>query len=271
MAIITIGISPDIHIGPVTLAWHGLTIALGILIGGVAAGRWLRERGLDTEPMYTIGGLAALGGIVGSRIFYLLEHDPGALISPGRLLSSRGFTFDGGVILAAILIGVYVKRNRLSGWYMDAGAAGLPLGVAIGRIGDVINGEHYGERSTFLLAVRNSHPDAFTPNSAYAYQNGGLYEVLLATVILIAIWPLRHRFARPGDLAWLVLALFAVGRFFEFFIRSDSPQLALGLSNAQWTSVALLAVIVAGRTFTARRADRRAGRSDMSTADVPSR
>jgi len=83
--------------------------------------------------------------------------------------------------------------------------------------------------------------------------------VLLATMILIAIWPLRHRFRRPGDLAWLVLALFAAGRFFEFFIRSDSPQLALGLSNAQWTSVVLLAIIAAGRTFTARRADRADG------------
>jgi prolipoprotein diacylglyceryltransferase len=170
------------------------------------------------------------------------------------LLSSHGFTFDGGVILAAVLIGIYVTRSGLSGWYMDAGAAGLPLGVAIGRIGDVINGEHPGDRSSFFLAVRNSHPDALTPNPAYAYQNGGLYEVLLASIILIAIWPLRHRFRRPGDLAWLVLALFAIGRFFEFFLRGDSPQLALGLSNAQWTSIALLAVIVAGRTLTSRRA-----------------
>jgi len=259
MAVITVGIGPEIQLGPVTLAWHGITIALGILIGGMAAGRWLRQRGMSTEPMYTIGGLAALGGIVGARIFYVLEHDPGALISPGRLLSSHGFTFDGGVILAAVLIGVYVKRDRLTGWYMDAGAAGLPLGVAIGRIGDVINGEHYGERSSFFLAVRNSNPDALTPNPAYAYQNGGLYEVLLATTILIVIWPLRHRFRRPGDLAWLVLGLFAAGRFFEFFLRGDSPQLALGLSNAQWTSVALLAVIILGRTLTARHADRRDG------------
>jgi len=258
-AVITIGIGPEIQLGPVTLAWHGITIALGILIGGVVAGRWLRRRGMDVEPMYTIAGLAALGGIVGARLFYLLEHDPAALVNPDRLLSGRGFTFDGGVILAAVLIAVYVHRQRLPGWYMDAGAAGLPLGVAIGRIGDVINGEHYGERSSFFLAVRNSHPDALTPNPAYAYHNGGLYEVLLATMILIAIWPLRHRFRRPGDLAWLVLALFAAGRFFEFFIRSDSPQLALGLSNAQWTSVVLLAIIAAGRTFTARRADRADG------------
>ena len=256
MAVIRIGIDPFIHLGPVTLAWHGITIALGIVIGGLAAGRWLRQRDLSVEPMYTFGALAAAGGIIGARIFYLFEHDPGGLLVPSRLLSSHGFTFDGGVILAAILIAVYVHRTGLSGRYMDAAAAGLPLGVAVGRIGDVINGEHYGARSTFLLAVRNSHPDALTPNPHYAYQNGGLYEVLLATLILTIVWPLRHRFTRPGDLAWLVLGLFAAGRFFEFFLRGDSPQLALGLSNAQWTSVALLIIVAIGWTLTTRRTDR---------------
>lgn len=259
MAVITITIDPEIQLGPLTLAWHGLTIALGIIAGAVVAARWLRERGMDVEPMYNFGGLAALGGIVGSRIFYLFEHDPGGLLAPGRLFSSRGFTFDGGVILAAVLIAAYVHRARLSGRYLDACAAGLPLGVAIGRIGDVINGEHYGDRSTFLLAVRNAHPDAETPDPAFAYQNGGLYEVLLALAIFAVVWPLRHRLRRPGDLAWLVLGLFAAGRFFEFFLRGDSPQLALGLSNAQWTSIVLLAVVIAGRTLTVRISDRRAG------------
>jgi phosphatidylglycerol:prolipoprotein diacylglycerol transferase len=197
VAIIRIGIDPFIHLGSLTLAWHGITIALGIVIGGIVAGRWLRHRDLPSDPMYTFGALAGLGGIVGARIFYLLEHDPGGLLVPNRLLSSHGFTFDGGVILAALLIAGYVHRTRLSGRYLDAAAAGLPLGVAIGRIGDVINGEHYGARSTFFLAVRNSHPDALTPNSHYAYQNGGLYEVLLAMLILAVIWPLRHRLQRP--------------------------------------------------------------------------
>jgi len=259
VAVITINIDPEIQLGPLTLAWHGLTIALGIVIGALAAARWLRERHLDVEPMYNFGALAALGGIVGARIFYLFEHDPGGLVVPGRLFSSHGFTFDGGVILAAVLIAAYVHRKRLGTRYLDACAAGLPLGVAIGRIGDVINGEHYGDRSTFLLAVRNANPAADTPNPAFAYQNGGLYEVLLALAIFAIVWPLRHRLQRPGDLAWLVLGLFAAGRFFEFFLRGDSPQLALGLSNAQWTSIVLLAVVIAGRTITVRISDRRVG------------
>jgi phosphatidylglycerol:prolipoprotein diacylglycerol transferase len=246
VAVITIGIDPEIHLGPLTLAWHGVTIALGILIGGLAAGRWARERGLDRDPLYSLGAVLAVGGIVGGRLFYVLEHG-------GPLLGTRGFTFDGGVILAAILLALYVWRSRLSALYLDAIAVGLPLGVAVGRIGDVINGEHYGARSDFFLAVRNSHPDALTPNPAFAYQNGGLYEVLLGTLIFAVVWPLRHRLPRVGDLAWLVLALFSVGRFFELFIRVDSLKLALGLNNAQWTSIGMLVVVLVGWIVTARR------------------
>ncbi|MCA1698639.1 MAG: prolipoprotein diacylglyceryl transferase, partial [Actinobacteria bacterium] len=110
MAVIRIGIDPNVHLGPITLAWHGITIALGILIGALAAARWLRQRDLPTEPMYTFGVLAAVGGIVGARVFYLLEHDPGALLAPDRLFASNGFTFDGGVILAALLIAGYVHQ-----------------------------------------------------------------------------------------------------------------------------------------------------------------
>lgn len=245
-AVINIGVDPEIHLGPLTLAWHGLTIAIGVGVGALLAGRLARARGMDPEPLYVISMLVVVAGLVGGRIFYVFEHG-------GQLFGTRGFTFDGGVILAAIVLAVYVRRSQMSVRYLDMVAIGLPLGVAIGRLGDLINGEHYGARSDFFLAVRNSHPDALTPNSAFAYQNGGLYEVLLAAAIFVVMWLARDRPSRPGELAWLVLGLFATGRFFEFFLRSDSPSLALGLDNAQWTSLVLLVVVVAGWAASTRR------------------
>jgi phosphatidylglycerol:prolipoprotein diacylglycerol transferase len=245
LAVITIGIDPEIHIGPVMLSWHGLTIAAGILVGALGATVWLRERGLPSDPLYTLGIIVTVGALVGSRLFYVIEHG-------GPLLGTYGFTFFGGVILSAALLALFIWRTRLSGRYLDAIAAGLPLGVAVGRIGDLINGEHYGAKSDFFLAVRNSHPNAMTPNPELAYQSGGLYEVLLGLLIFAIVWPLRHRLPRTGDLAWLVLGLFAVGRFLELFVRVDSPKLALGLNNAQWTSVAILAVVLAGWALTRR-------------------
>jgi phosphatidylglycerol---prolipoprotein diacylglyceryl transferase len=152
-----------------------------------------------------------------------------------------------------------VWRQRLSVAYLDAIAAGLPLGIAVGRIGDIINGEHCGPATDFFLGVRNTHPDALTPSREVAYHSGGLYEVPIAAIVFAIAWPLRKRLTRPLVLMWLVIALFAVGRFCEFFLRSDSAELALGLEIAQWTSLLLLAVAAAGAWLTLRPTARAEG------------
>jgi phosphatidylglycerol:prolipoprotein diacylglycerol transferase len=250
-ATITINIDPELRLGPLTVAWHGLTIALGILAGGVVAQRLARRRSLDADPIVTIGVILALGALVGGRLFYLAEH--GELLRPNRWLGATGFTFDGGFIAAALGIALYVRRAGLDVIYLDLVAVALPLGVAIGRIGDVINGEHFGPPTTFFLGVRNAHPDALTPRHDIAYHNGGLYEVLLAAAVFAAVWPLRDRLlARRTAALWVVVALFAIGRFFEFFVRSDSPTLALGLSSAQFTSLVMLAAACVGAWWTLR-------------------
>jgi phosphatidylglycerol:prolipoprotein diacylglycerol transferase len=255
-AVITIGIDPTIEPGPLTLAWHGITIALGIIVGGLVAAREAKRRGLDTQPLETMAALLAVGAVVGARVFYLVEH--GLILEPGAWLATTGFTFYGGLIGAAVAVGVYLRRRRLSLTYVDAIAFAVPVGIAVGRIGDVINGEHYGPATDFLLGVRNTHPEALTPSPGLAYHSGGLYEVLLGILVFAVIWPLRRRIRRPTVLAWTVLALLSAGRFVEFFARSDSEPLALGLVTAQWASVVLFALAVAGVVLTVayRRSDR---------------
>jgi phosphatidylglycerol:prolipoprotein diacylglycerol transferase len=251
-AVITIGIDPTIELGPITIAWHGLMIAVGILVGGVAVAHDARRRGLDPERVYAIAMILVVGALVGGRAFYLLEH--GELDEPGEWLGTTGFTFYGGFIAAALGIAYYVRRQRLGLSYLDAIAAGLPLGLAVGRIGDVINGEHYGPASDFFLAVRNTHPDALTPNPELAYHSGGLYEVLIGVIVFAIVWPLRKRLERRQlALTWLVLALLAAGRFVEFFVRSDSADLALGLETAQWTSLLILVIAAVGAWLTLGR------------------
>lgn len=254
-AVLTIGIDPDIELGPITLAWHGLTIGIGILLGFVLAARWVRARGLAPEPLQDMAILLAVAGIVGGRLFYVLEEG-------GPLFDTTGYTFNGGFILAAIVLTVYVRRKRLNVRYLDAIALWLPLGVAVGRIGDVVNGEHYGARSTSFFAVRNTHPDAGTPDGRFAYESGGLLEVLLALVVFGLMLVLSRRIERAGGLVFCVLALFSAGRFFQFFLRSDSPDLALRLNNAQWTSLGMLAATALAWVVWRRRvaaADARAG------------
>ncbi|MBA2636986.1 MAG: prolipoprotein diacylglyceryl transferase [Solirubrobacterales bacterium] len=102
-------------------------------------------------------------------MFYPLETDASQLLQPAEWIGTRGFTFNGGLILAPAAIAWYLRRRRLT---LDAIAAAFPLGVAIGRIGDVINGEHYGPATDFFLGVRNVHPDAGVPSATVAYHSG---------------------------------------------------------------------------------------------------
>ncbi len=257
LSVIEIGIDPTIELGPVTLAWHGITIALGIVVGAVATARYARERGLDLERLSTLGLLLVVCGMVGARLLYLIES--GDIADPGEWLGTRGFSLNGGVVAVAVAIGVYIRRKRLSLRYLDAIAVGFALGLGIGRMGDVINGEHYGPASNFFLAVRNTHPQAETPDPTVAFHSGGLYEVLLGTAIFALVWPLRHRFSRPTILLWAVVALYAAGRFVESFFRLDSPELALGLSSPQLTSVLLLLVAGLGALWARRRYRTREG------------
>lgn len=251
LSVITIGMDPTIELGPITLAWHGITIAMGIVVGFLIARGEARRKGLEDQPLEAMVAILAFGAVLGARVFYLAEH--GELLEPGEWLSTTGFTFYGGFIGAGLGIGLYLWRRRLPVSYLDAIAVGVPLGIAVGRIGDVINGEHYGPATTFFLGVRNTHPEALTPSSQLAYHSGGLYEVLLGLAIFAVIWPLRRRLRRPTALTWTVLALLAAGRFVEFFVRSDSDPLAFGLVTAQWTSIALLAVAAIGATVTMRQ------------------
>lgn len=262
---ITIDIDPMLRLGPVALAWHGIAIAVGIVVGAWLARRYARERGLDRETLLDLVLVIALAGIVGSRVLYLILDEPGALLRPVDWLGTRGFAFYGALIFGTAAVGAVLARRRLSLSYLDALAAGFPLGMAVGRLGDLISGEHHGSVTTVPWGVRYLHPDAEVPGSTLAYHSGALYEIVVALAMLAVVWPLRHRFRRPGMLLWTVIALYGAGRFVIFFWRSDTDAFALGINAAQATSLALVATAGLAALWTALRA-RRAGPGSTASA-----
>ncbi|MBK5231420.1 MAG: prolipoprotein diacylglyceryl transferase [Thermoleophilia bacterium] len=244
-SIIRIGLDPLIHLGPFDIAWHGLMSALGILAGLYVSIRYARRVDIDPEPLYLLAAWMTVAGLFGARFLFLLENSMGDLLQPRAWVGSEGFSIYGGMIGAGLVAGFLIWRRRMSVRYLDAIAIAFPVGMAIGRIGDLINGEHYGQPSHLPWAIEYTHPAAPVPSSVIAYHPGGLYEVVLALGIGAAIWLLRNRLRRPGDLFWAVVGLYGAGRFAMFFYRVDSEPFALGMSTSQWISLVLVAISLA--------------------------
>ena len=254
LAAITISIPPTFDVGPLTLAWHGVMIAVGIMAGGWLAVRYGGERGLDAERLQLTILILAAAGIVGARFYFLVQSDAEALLRPGDWFGQYGFAFYGAIIVGVPAAATYLWRKARSLEYLDALAAGFPLGMAVGRIGDLINGEHYGPATSAPWGFHYTDPAAAVPNTQLAYQSGAFYEILLALLMLGVLWPLRSRLRVPGLLLCVTVALYALGRFLIFFIIRDSSVVALGLRQAQLTSLALLAISAVGAWWLTRRA-----------------
>lgn len=260
---------PTIELGPLTLAWHGIMSAAGIVAGAWAAARVARERQLAVEPLWTATVAAAIAGIVGARILFLAENDPAGLLDPGDWIGTRGFSIYGGIAFGGAAAAITLRRLGAGVRHLDVLAAGFPLGLAVGRIGDLINGEHFGPPSDLPWAIRYVHPEAEVPGAELAYHSGGLYEVVLGLLLLALIWPLRDRFRPPGTLLWSVIGLYAAGRFAMFFYRSDSDELWLGLAGSQWFSLAIVLMAVVG--LGAARRTRASRRGSVARGSIPSR
>lgn len=249
----TIGVSPTFELGPISLAWHGVMSALGLLVGLGMASYLARRSQVDREPLFMATLAAAAGGLVGARLFYLAQADPSALLTPWSG-GFEGFAFYGAILLGvpAAVVALRLTRQPI-GIYLDLIAAAFPFGMAVGRIGDLLNGEHYGSPTDLPWGVTYSSSQAHVPMTGVAYESGALYEIVFAAVLAIIILVARRGLSRPGQVFWVVLGLYSLGRFLIFFIVQDVPVVALGLRQAQWTSLGLVLASAAGLIATVVR------------------
>lgn len=212
----------------------------------VVAERFARARGLDPSVASVMTLVAGAAGLVGARLFYLAQEDPGSLLTPWSG-GSTGFAFYGSLILGVPAVALALRLSRRPVLpFLDVAALAFPFGMAIGRIGDLLNGEHFGPPTGLPWGVTYTDPASHAPRVDVAYHSGALYEVVFVALLAATLALVHRRLTRPGDALWLVLGAYSVGRFIVFFWVDDVRVVGLGLRQAQWTSLALLAVALVG-------------------------
>jgi phosphatidylglycerol:prolipoprotein diacylglycerol transferase len=247
---IQIDLDPNlVTVGPFILTWHGVFSVLGIL-AGIRMTQWLawRHDGIEGEQVYDASFWAVVIGLVGARLHYVLEN---YRIFSGHLLkvfaiNEGGISQWGGVFGAMVGIWIWSRRHAVSFWkLLDAVGPPALAGLAIGRIGDVINGEHHGTVTTLPWGVRYVNPHTLGQPGSVVHPEVA-YEIILCALILAALLPLMGRLkaALPDGVTGLIfLGLYAAGRFVLSYLRSD--QVEYGLRQAQWASL-LMILLAAG-------------------------
>lgn len=230
------------------LRWYGVIVMIGVIVGSLIVERELRRRGENGDRIWDALIWVLPAGIVGARLWYVLNATLGGnryyIENPGQILNipQGGLHIFGGLLLGAIALLYYLRKNNLDPWiFLDSAGPAMLIGQAIGRIANFINQELYGPPTTLpwgipispehridAYADLNQHPVDTRFHPTFAYEM--LWNLLAAGFLL---W-LSRRYKdelKPGALfaGWLVLA--GVGRVIIELFRPDQPKIAdLGFS-----------------------------------------
>ena len=244
-----ISYDPLVHIevGPLAISPHGIGIAAGFILGAQLLLPRTRRMGVPDDDVYPLLTRAAIGAIIGARVAYVVNH-ASDFESPLDVLKvwEGGISLLGGFFGAILLTMPGMRRRGLSFWkLMDAAAPGMALGVVVGRIGDLVVADHLGTTTDFFLGYRcppASVETAFPCDPGTVVHQTALYDLLLTSVLLVALLVLRRRPRFDGFLIMVFAAWYGVQRIVEDFLREDVRR--LGLTGSQMT--ALVTVIVCG-------------------------
>jgi phosphatidylglycerol---prolipoprotein diacylglyceryl transferase len=249
-------------VGDFAISPHGISVALGFLVGAGVMLRRAELRGVARRHVDNIADVvhglvtrAAIGGLVGARFFYVvsrLDQFPSPL---GWLAVWEGGLSLLGGITGAVLAGwPYAARRRLGvPLLLDSVAPGLALGIFIGRIGDLIIGEHLGGRTDFVLGWRctGAYGDPAAPYpwpgptaqgcfDAVLHQTA-LYDFLAGGAIFALLMLLERRPRFDGFFLTVFVVLYGCFRFVSDFVREADLDLLWTLTGSQLAATGAIA------------------------------
>ena len=260
------------RLGDLAVSPHGLFIAIGFMTGAVLLTKLAPRRGVTEEHIQSIIFWSLVGALIGSRLFYVLAHFS-EFDNLGQMLAiwRGGISLLGG-IAGAVLINV--PRLRRYGYRFfqvaDPAAVSLALGISIGRIGDLIIGDHLGKPTSWLLAwtysggtlappfscqdevcqaaLQAGHLERISREGATLFDAKGailaqgvgvhqtaFYDMILAGLLFGLLWYLQKRPRREGVLTLTFGLCYGCFRLVEDSLRIDKR---FGpFTGSQWTAL----------------------------------
>ena len=234
-------------IGPITIHGYGLMIGIGFVMAMLMGFYRFRKKNLDPDAVVDIVLICGLVGFGGGKLFYIIVEWKSFLEHPLELLGSSGFVVYGGIITSVLAIMLYCHHKKFVFMdYFDALVPEVALAQGFGRIGCFLAGCCYGRPTDSVFGVY--FPDnSLGPGSTVKVipteliSSAGDFLICLA-LLLIDRKSAGKPWRRKGDIGFLYMDFYAVGRFLVEILRGD-PRGSVGvLSTSQFISIFMLAV-----------------------------
>lgn len=252
---------PRIPIGNLSISPHGIGIAVGYFVGATLMARRARRTGFDEDHAWNAAVVGVLGAIVGARLAYIIGHREQFRSAVEYLqIYKGGISLMGGLIGGFLAAYVYCRVKKLDfGRLADLGAPGLAIGTAIGRIGDLIIGDHLGKTTDGFWGWEYqggeliSSPPCDTsvyPSATGCIEPGmvvhqtALYDSIWSLVIFVILMRLDRKPRPKGFLIFTWAALYSIGRILTDLTRVDKTWYGTGLTGSQLTAVCALVISV---------------------------
>ena len=250
-----IGLSPDM-VGGIT--WHGLFTALAVAVAVVAVARLARNRGMDPNIVFNVAMWAVPGGVIGSRLVHVIDRWGFYKNNPEEIF----FIWNGGVALFGAILGgtiAGVAYARVKGYPIgkvaDMTAPAMLIAQAVGRVGDMINGEHFSKTTDLPWAWVHTSPDWPGLNTgrpavplggdgaAIGYHPSVAYEMMADVLLFFVIWRLLGKVSPDGMVMLIYLVLYSLVRFGVQFTRDDPERLGM-FHQAHVISLIVIAIAI---------------------------
>ncbi|MCA1718707.1 MAG: prolipoprotein diacylglyceryl transferase [Actinobacteria bacterium] len=226
------------EVGPFSLRWYGLFIALGIAAATWLAVRELNRRGYDGAMALDALFFVVPLGFVGARAYHVItdydlyDGNPHSFFPGVFEVWNGGLGIYGAVIGGFLGLLIFARLRGISALaFADAVAPGLVLAQAIGRFGNYFNQELFGRPSDLPWAIEiapENRPPQF--DDAASFHPTFLYESIWDVLVCLVLLFVARRFAnslKNGDILLLYVCLYSVGRFFVETLRVD-PAFLIG-------------------------------------------
>ena len=231
-----------IHLGPFDIRYYGIFYVIGFLF----ALWWLKKfaHKLTKDDSYDLLLYLMIGGVGGGRLGYIIFYNlPYYLSNPLKILAvwEGGMSIHGGLIGAIIATLLFCnklkKQGRSVSFFYIADTLMVPLAIALalGRIGNFINGELYGYITNFPWCVKFQGAEGCRHPSQ-------LYESAKNLLIALSLYLLsKKENLKEGTLFWTFLVLYGILRFLIEFVRYND-SFYFGLTMGQLLSSIMIIV-----------------------------